>query len=290
MDFVYVSDDANARAVAVSARSLVRHNPTAVVHVLAQGWSNLNKKRLKDAIESSSAAIIEVSADGLPPGQDHISSAMYLKLLIPDLLATVTRCVYMDADTLVRASIDELFESLSTDATTAGVPDSEIPRIGFAPGIRNWREEGINPQAGYINSGVLVLDLERWRRDDLARRMLAWRKRNPESWGDNDAICAVLNGDFALLAPRFNATVHMMRPASSVYGHMDAVTVDEARADPAIVHFTGAIKPWHRNARLPFLEEWRSVAAEVRWTTFEHSFTLRRRFERRLASLLRLSR
>lgn len=282
MDYVYASDEANARAVATSAHSLLNYNPGATVRVIAQKWQSESLMWLRRAVSGGDVDIVDVSSAVLPSGIDHISSAAYLKLLIPDILENVGRCIYLDADTLIRANLSELSPHLPEGCAVAGVRDSEVPRIGCAVGIRKWRDEGLDPHADYINTGVMVLDLDVWRREQLGQRMFRWKEHNPAGWTDNDAICAVLNGDVALLPRRFNSTIHGMRETSAVYGFEERDDVDTALSNPAIVHFTGAIKPWHSNAAMPFLDEWRTVATSLGWANFRHSFTRRRRIEQRL--------
>ena len=287
LGIVYASDEANAHAVAVSARSLVNHWPQASVIVLAHQWQKESKDFLsRSFMVSENVTRIDIQATGLPPGQAHISSATFIRLLIPDLLPDLDLCLYLDADTLVRGSVKELLHStVFGGRSTAAVRDSEVPNIGSSPGCQ-WRAEGLDPHADYVNAGVLVMDLERWRDESIGSRALEWIRRNPRAWGDNDAICATLNGDVALLPRRFNATLHMMRQTSPVYGYERADDVDGARLNPTIVHFTGAIKPWHSNAVMPFLDEWRQTAADLGWVNFAHSFTWKRRLERFLIQAL----
>lgn len=284
---VYASDEANAQAVAVSARSLVNHWPQASVIVLAHQWKKAGKDFLSRAfVASEDVTRIDIQATSLPPGQDHISSATFIRLLVPDVLPDLDICLYLDADTLVRGSVNELLHPTALGGrSTAAVRDSEVPKIGSSPGCQ-WRVEGLDPHADYVNAGVLIMDLDRWRDEQIGHRSLDWIRRNPRAWGDNDAICATLNGDITLLPRRFNATLHMMRPTSPVYGHERADDVDSARVDPTIMLFTGAIKPWHANAVMPFLDEWRQISADLGWVKFSHSFTWRRRLKKFLIQVL----
>ncbi len=286
MNVVYASDEANARAVGVSVRTLILHNPDIYVTVLADRWSLESKKLLLLAAGSTAVRRIDIEPFNLPPGQAHISSATFIRLLIPELLCELNFCLYLDADTLVRADLSEISESVLQGHSTAGIRDSVVPKIGCSPGIFAGHPKGIDPHADYVNAGVLLMDLERWRSEDIGQRALDWIRLNTRAWGDNDAICATLNGDVALLHHRYNATQHMMRRNSAVYGFEDADEIDAARRDPAVVHFTGAVKPWHSNASMPFLEEWRAVANDLGWTKFGHSFTFRRRVERWLMHLI----
>lgn len=262
--------------------------PDARVDILAEGWHRSDIEFARSAAGAAQLSIHEATSEGFPPGEAHISRAMYLRLLIPEILRDARWALYLDADTLVRHPISHLPE-LSGFARSglpiAGVQDSEVPYLGCAPGIRSWREDGTDPRAPYINTGVLLMDLDLWRAEGIGRAALEWKRRHPEAWTDNDAINAVLAGRILRVPRRWNATTHMMRTTSGVFGFDEAHEVEVARADPSVVHFTGAVKPWHSNAALPFLGEWRTVAASLGWTRFRHSFTVRRRAE---LSLIRL--
>lgn len=287
MDVVYCSDDANAKAVAVSVRSLLNTNENVRVWIVADRWSEESRKFLASSIQPvEPVSTMDCALEGLPPAKDHISSATYIRLLIPTLFPHLTDCLYLDADTLVRAALRELEKEISREFPAAGVRDPETPKLGSATGIRFWKEDGLDPHADYVNAGVLWMNLKLWRAENLAQKCLAWIKKNPEAWGDNDAINANLSGRIQLLPLRYNATVHMMRPSSRVYGMEDTEEVDNARTNPAIVHFTGAIKPWHKNAQLPFLEEWRAVAESIGWRGYRHSFSWKRRVVKRVVGRL----
>ncbi len=166
-------------------------------------------------------------------------------------------------DRAVRTDSAESGGFFDSGFSTAGVLDSEVPFVSCAPGLKSMRRSGADLRAPYINSGVLLMNLKAWRRDRIGQAILSWKERHPESWGDNDALHGVLAGQLYLLPTRWNATVHMMRSASPVFGFVEEKEVHLARKNPGVVHFTGAVKPWHSNASMPFLDEWCAVAAEL---------------------------
>jgi lipopolysaccharide biosynthesis glycosyltransferase len=192
--------------------------------------------------------------------------------------------IYFDADTFLRKPVSAGDFSGSDSAFgTAGVRDSEIPFIGCDHTLIPFRSKfGLCLNANAINAGVLRMDLRVWREEALGPRILEATERF--NLRGNSALNAVVNGSVSLLPIWLNATVHMMRPTSRVFGWEDHDEVMRARNDPALVHFTGAVKPWHSNSRLPFTEEWRAVAREVEWTVSKHSFTYRRRIARAIAN------
>ena len=118
------------------------------------------------------------------PAMDRFGKTVWLRFLLPELLADVDRVLYLDADTFVASSLDPL---LATDlggrplgAVTNVVAEEERPRLV---------ELGLDDGA-FFNSGVLLLDLERQRRDGEVDRLLetADRDRDRLLWPDQDAL------------------------------------------------------------------------------------------------------
>jgi hypothetical protein len=129
---------------------------------------------------------------------------------------------------------------------------------------------------GYANTGVMVMDLARWRTEDIAARCFAFLAATPGViWRDQCAINHVLRGRFRRLDPRWNAFPVVARVYFPgvlrlwrrwlPHGRLEPRRPDAAwRAvlrqwlgDPWIVHFAGDSKPW---------------LAGQRWTGFERAF------------------
>lgn len=284
---IFAGDEFVASGIAVSAFSLLRHHPSARITVLQDAWSQRSLQRLARATNGATLAGIPIDSQSLPTAAG-LTRAAYLRLLIPEFTEEEGLALYLDADTLVRrpvlADLQQFGQGMSY--ATGAARDSETPFIGTSVGLQTWRADGLNPKAAYLNSGVLLMNLSAWRMDSIGRRTIEWKRAHPSALHDQDALNAVLNGEWSLLPQKYNATAHMMRAASPIYAHEPVDEVDEARSNPAIVHFTGAIKPWHRNSVAPFLEEWRDAARNIGWASFAHSFSFRRRVERGLIRLI----
>ena len=108
---------------------------------------------------------------------------------------------------------------------------------------------GIAPGHRYVNSGVLVLDLARWRREGIADRILAYVAEHGDrlAYHDQDALNAVLQDEIAPVGQRWNLQPLMLGRFSrgtDPDGHRRARA---ARRNPGIIHYTTARKPWlHR--------------------------------------------
>jgi lipopolysaccharide biosynthesis glycosyltransferase len=92
---------------------------------------------------------------------------IYARLDI-DKIPGLERCIYIDIDVVVNSGLKELFET-----------DLEGTVIGAV-------EEG----GGKMNSGVLLIDVVRWRQENLSEKILANCYENgwPDQWGFNAVI------------------------------------------------------------------------------------------------------
>jgi lipopolysaccharide biosynthesis glycosyltransferase len=120
-----------------------------------------------DWVDVDEAAYHEAGVDPVP----LIRQPHYFRCLVGTLLPkTVGRCIYLDADTLVRSDLIDLWRTDLGGATVGAALDYFLPRTGDA--IAPWRELGLDPDARYFNSGVMVIDLDSWRAADVGKRVL----------------------------------------------------------------------------------------------------------------------
>lgn len=178
------------------------------------------------------------------------SPAAYFRMLIPEYLPEIDRAIYLDGDVIVRRSILPLwhleFGNNILLATQEMAPDSD--RIGATHGLPFFREMGLDPEAPYFNSGVLVMNLKVWRAEKLTDKAL-WILN---TYGHQD----ILYGQGPLNALAFerwgsldfewNVTYHTERTQL-----MDKESAETLLEDLAIFHFTPRPRPWdlHPGAR-----------------------------------------
>lgn len=170
------------------------------------------------------------------------------RLLLPDLLPTVGRVLYLDADIVVLDSIRELWD---IDLNGCCVAATTNPLYRYS----EWRVKarlGLPDRRAYFNSGVLVFDLDTMRAEGLNRALVEWAidHRDAISWPDQDILNAVLWRRRLSLHPRWNAFGGLWRlPDRDL--PWTAEQLSEARRNPAIAHFIGPFKPWHYRCTHP---------------------------------------
>lgn len=182
------------------------------------------------------------------------------------LLDDESRAIYMDADIVVTEDLSPLWEMQLTTAVGA-VLDAHIVWMASPSMWRPWKEEGLEPLTPYLNTGLMMIDLNRWRAEKLTERTLDYLEKYELPCVDQDALNLALRGNFDQLHPRYNSMPYhhlkMLRYLDTV--ESDTV-IGEAITQPAIIHYHRSFfgKPWTYGCTHPAVTLWRALADEVR--------------------------
>ena len=163
------------------------------------------------------------------------SPSLY-RLLLPEILVQYQRCVYLDDDILVLKDISELLDIDMNRAYLAGVEDKQVQRNG-----EHAKELGLCNLNGYINAGVMVMNLELMREQKKQEEFLTLVK-NGYRFADQDVLNKSCYGQIKYLPREYNYFALFPERDSSI----------------RILHFAG--RPMDR----PWLNE-RSKDAGVWW-------------------------
>lgn len=274
LDLVWATDAAFVTPTMVAIGSVLHHltqPANARVFVVDGGIDPLGRSRLEQYVFGAGAdlQILAVPAGALVPeaATGHISTATYLRLLAPQLVPdNVTRLLYLDGDVLAAEGLEPLSSIDLAGRALGAVRDFEVPLVSSPGGIASWRQLGLDPGAPYVNAGVLVIDVARWRELGLGERALEDQRRHRTVTGDQGSLNVVAQGEVTLLDPRWNAQgslLHLDLFAQSPHKEALLRRRDELLSRPAIIHFVGPHKPWHPTCRHPGAVEWRRHAAAL---------------------------
>jgi lipopolysaccharide biosynthesis glycosyltransferase len=179
--------------------------------------------------------------------QEPFTRAMWFRIFLPELLPAEPRVLYLDVDTLAVDSLEPLWRTDLADDYVGAVTN-----VLQHDHLHRPAELGLADAESYFNSGVLLINLEAWRRDGIAERLHDYAVRNAEwlAWPDQDALNVVLGARRTRLHPRWNA-MNSVLEWDSAKDVLPPDQVDEARRSPAIRHFEGPSvnKPWHYACR-----------------------------------------
>jgi len=179
-----------------------------------------------------------------------VSHVTYYKLMIADLLpAEITRALYLDSDIIVRGDISDMLHLDLSQYPLAAALDEKDKWPEFKQNIN------LGQSIRYFNAGVMLLNLDRWRSENLGRRALEFAAAYPHQivFWDQCALNHIIQGNFLILSKEWNFT---------------RADVDEsiARADHAkVLHFTTEHKPWLSMSNHPLNGEYWKYLQRTQW-------------------------
>jgi lipopolysaccharide biosynthesis glycosyltransferase len=222
--------------------SVTSHTRGLDIRVLDCGLTARQRDALRATVDDAGSLVfVKVPAGGLDglPRPACNSMATYARLRIEDFTEE-GRVIYLDADTLTRASIGELFEVQLEGRALAAVREMYTPTVSSDHGVTGWRTLGLAPDTSYFNAGVMVIDLARWSELGVGVRALEYLRRDDVviNLFDQEALNVVLAGEWLELPTIWNVSRYWYkeerRPGS------DQTILEDAR----IFHYLSEDKPW----------------------------------------------
>lgn len=216
------------------------------IHLLADNLSDNAKNKFTGLANkfSGNIRIVEGDIENFFVSA-HLSKAAYLRLKIPELLPkSVHKAIYLDADLLVKSDISELFDIDMENKPIAAVLD-----LGIMTSRRSMREKqrsiGIQENDLYFNSGVMIMDLDKWRENNYTDKLLELVKSNNFRHHDQDALNLLFYNNWKVLPLKFNVIPPIFELPLKVIFSKYIKDAAEAVKNAKIIHYAGGHKPWH---------------------------------------------
>jgi len=218
----------------------------------------------------------------------HIARITYARIDLPTLLPPdLARVIYLDCDMLVLADLTELWEADMDGKTLLAVRDYWVPNVSSdLSGVSTtWSILDIDPSAPYFNSGLLVVDLERWRQQHLSEKMKDYLSKynDTQKYCDQDVLNAVTVDQWGALDLRWNVAVPILRHPEYInepVGKLLGGDLRTLRKTARIAHFITARKPWKDMLLEPlswrwwsycrrcgWFSSWQAILEQARWVT-----------------------
>ena len=240
--------------------SLLEHNKVVRIHLFYSGVVGGELTKLRSLVTRYGSEVVyyrmapeEFQDLRVDKGSSLSSIANYFRVLAPRMLPPNTKKIlYLDCDIIVRGSLKDLWSTDFCDHALAAV------ECAFWDPMDEFFVK-LPSGASYFNSGVLLINLDYWRQNDICERTIAFVRKYPEKVNlyDQDALNATLVDRWIKLPARWNeqARSTVGRPALR----------DEHVLDPAIVHFVCRDKPWHWSCIHPFKHEYHKYRRKTPW-------------------------
>lgn len=256
MDVVYASNDNYVRHLAVSMYSLMDHNQVAEnirVFILSVDIRRENQEKLSRIAQQFARELVFIPMGNIKEkfpyaietGGFDIStmSRLFVGSLLP---ADVRRVLYLDCDTVVLSSLKRLWQ-VDLQGNIMGAVLEPTIYSSLKPTL------GLRENDPYFNAGVLLIDLESWRKNHIEEQLLTfYQGLGGRTFGcDQDILNGSLKGKIRVLSPRYNFFTNyryfrykaLLKHAPSYYVVPEKAFQD-AKFHPAILHFAGDERPW----------------------------------------------
>lgn len=263
---VFATDNNYARYTATCIDSIMRNSPkdqNYQFYILTSPNIKTETKKIFSTIESfyKNCKIIvkEIQYDFSKAhiSIKHITTPTYYRLLLPEILYDVDKCIYLDGDTIVKDSLVELYTIDIKDNFIAGVE-----AYGYYRDVTHHKKRLNLPEFGpYINAGVLVMNLKEMRNNDCVNKFISLLDYKFSSQ-DQDILNVACYGKIFVLPYKYNVmTAHIHLSKEFLNKYISDVELEEARKKPVIIHYATKEKPWD-NLEIPMSKEWWRTALE----------------------------
>ena len=271
MNIICTIDNNYIRHCAVMLRTLREANPDEDLSVYIVHEALDPKERAKlvgylgEFLPSVSLLQVEPRLLSHFPVSGHVSIATYFRLLLPSILPPIlNRALFIDSDVVINGSLRELWETPFEGHSLAAVTDRNLD-------MQRERLE-MDADSPYFNAGMMLIDLEAWRRANVLERGMAYAIENRDklnNW-DQDVLNHLFEKRVLLLHQRWNAMSHLWgldQAWMDERGGLLNPEEQQAHDGPAIIHFAGGgrAKPWDYRCNNPWKDRYRQFLAQSPW-------------------------
>lgn len=281
-NIVYAADDSFSSVLGTSICSLLDNNREAKrinIYIIDGGIKKLSKEKILDIENKYKNADIKwVTVEsisnrlGIEVQKDRGSLSQFSRLFVGNIFSKkIKRVLYLDCDTIVISSIKNLWNLNLKGKTISALKDA------FSKYYRKNIELSENDIM--FNSGIMLIDLERWRQKEIEKKVLSFisRKKGKIQQGDQGALNSILSKDTLPLPPQYNlvsifyeltfSEIKLYRSPCNFYSNRE---INLAKKNPVIIHYTSSfysIRPWFENSNHPMKNIWLEYYKKTPWYT-----------------------
>ena len=204
-------------------------------------------RMMKKALGNSDAVLHRIPVDenifNSAPSLSRISKETYYRLLISELIPDgVDRILYLDPDIVIKKDLHELYDIDMQGKTVAAATHMFHSVKRF-----NLRRLGLKPDSNYINSGVMLIDVEKWKKEASTDEVLRFISNNLKKLklADQDVVNMMFEDNILLVdETKFNLDEKIFFAKSHRIYTKNTIGLDWVRKNTVIVHYNGRHKPW----------------------------------------------
>ena len=175
----------------------------------------------------------------------ELSRASYFRLDIANILDNdIRKIIYLDCDLLVYDDIEKMWSIDMNGKPIAATCDYGIMA---SKRIRKQKNKfiGLPFTTPYFNAGVLMMDLDMWRKYDYAKDIIQLATYNKYPNHDQDALNKFFMNNWQEIPLRWDVIPPVFNLFLKIIVNKNLRNkAIEAKLNPAIFHYAGGYKPW----------------------------------------------
>lgn len=172
----------------------------------------------------------------------HVSKASLLKYYIPNVLPELDKVLYLDTDILVLHDLTNIFNTDIEGKYLGAVKD---PSWFFEN--THVVELGLEKRGFYFNSGVMLMNLDKIRKDNFITKLEEYTNNNYRTYMDQDAFNVLAGNDVALLPFEANTMnfffEHIDLNTMGEFYERNWTDIDDVFKNAIVIHFASSKKP-----------------------------------------------
>jgi lipopolysaccharide biosynthesis glycosyltransferase len=296
MRILLTFDTGYAPHAAAVMESIIQNCPekldfVVIYYDLKQETQDILLKHFEEKVKSFEfvkldETVLESTVKGVKTAEHLKGFNTYLRLFSPTLLPNDEYIIYLDCDIIVLDNILKITDGVDLSKPVCAVTEYDpaykykdiknLRAVGAitrntwiieAYNYRAYNDLGMDQNAKYFNAGVLIINLEEWRENNIAEKAISFLLEHPEKAyaADQDALNHAINGDYFTLDLRWNFIGD-----ATLYSNYKLDAIKNALKNPAIIHVIGPNKPWKYMCDFKFQKKYRHYRKCTPWPEIKY--------------------
>ncbi len=236
-------DNNYALFIPVTIKSIEKHsNPNRLYKIFvlgnkisdknAQNILKLQSKNIKIKIININDYVVKENIDTFRTLM-HINTATYYRFFIPEILKDYKKALYLEADQILLDDVAHLFDTNLNNQSLGVIPQPQYQGTQSQSWQHYCRHTlKMTNYEVYFNAGVLVMNLEKLRKNHFRKKALELAQTKNFTYLDQDILNFMFSNDCTVISHAWNVEIFILRQKPKY-------------TTPKLIHFTAYYKPWN---------------------------------------------
>lgn len=272
---LYSTDENYARHAATSIYTLLENNTSfkkIKIYIISNNLLQETKNKFLHIANEYNREVGFINLEDLVEGfekNNNYPISSYARLLIEDIIEE-DKILYIDCDTIILDSVKSMWQIDLQENLVAGVQDTLPSYLLTAINI--------NENCRYINAGILLINLKKWREENFKQQVYDFLKikKGNVVHHDQGIINHICNGKIKILEPKYNVMPEIImyneKQIKKLYrlqNYYSDKELQDAKENPVIIHFISKFynRPWNKKCTHPYKDLYLAALSKTGFST-----------------------